>query len=101
MAEGAFPACRAGKGLERLVLRARADAVQPGPAVFAARGGEGGAGQLLGIQAVRALLRRIAAYGQGAGQRFGRAVVAEAGLIFQFHGILLGGGAVLGRAVGI
>ncbi|CUI67301.1 Uncharacterised protein [Achromobacter xylosoxidans] len=44
VAERAFPALDAGKRLERLVLRARADAVEPGAAVLAARRGEGGAG---------------------------------------------------------
>jgi hypothetical protein len=57
------------------------DAVQPRAPVLAARCGEGGAGELLGIQAVRAALRRVAPDRQRAGQGFGGEFVAEAGLV--------------------
>ncbi len=46
-----------------------------------ARRGERGAGKLLGVQAVGRALRRITADRQRAGQRLGREVVGEAGLI--------------------
>src|SRR5436190_1949077 len=43
-----------------------------------ARGGEGRARELLGVEAVVDLLRRVAADRQGAGQRLGLEAVAEA-----------------------
>src|SRR5690606_2488890 len=48
-------------------------------AVLATRRGERGAGELLRVQAMRDLLRRIAPDRQGAGDRLGREFVAEAG----------------------
>ncbi len=48
-----------------------------------ARRGEGGAGELLGIQPVGRPLRRIAPLRQRAGQRLGGEVVAEAAVIAQ------------------
>ena len=67
--------------LERRVHRRRADAVEPRAPVVGARRGERGAAQLLGVEAVRAALRRVAADRQRAGQRLGRELVAEAGLV--------------------
>src|SRR3954463_12592085 len=46
-------------------------------------GGEGRAGDLLGIEAERDLLRRVAADRQGAGHGLGLEVVAEPRLIFE------------------
>src|SRR3546814_2981132 len=67
--------------LERAVHRSRADPVQPAAPVLAARRGERGTRQLLGIQPVRNPLRRVAPLRQCARHRFGGELVAEAGLI--------------------
>src|SRR5215208_1295296 len=61
------------------MLGAGAEAVEPGAAVLGARGGERGAGELLGIKAESGLLRRVAALGQRPGHRLGSEMVAEAG----------------------
>ncbi len=66
---------------ERLVHDAGADAVGPGAPVRMARRRERGAGDLLGIQAVRDALRRILAHGKRAFACLGRELVAEARLI--------------------
>ena len=50
------------------MLHRRADAIEPGALVAAARRGEGRAGQLLGIEPVGAALRRVAPDRQRAGQ---------------------------------
>src|SRR5690606_9595810 len=71
---------------ERRVHRPRADAVEPAPAIGAARGGEGRARDLLGVETVGATLRRVAADRQRAGQRFGGELVAEAGHVAQRGG---------------
>ena len=60
------------------VPHGRADAVEPGALVRGLRRGERRAGQLLGIEAVVHLLRRVAADRQRAGQRLGLERVAEA-----------------------
>ena len=60
----------------------RADAIEPGALVGGARRGEGRAGNLLGVEAVGALLRRVAADGQRARQRLRLEAVAEAGEVF-------------------
>src|SRR5690348_8922200 len=57
----------------------RANAIEPGAAQLAPGGGEGGAGDLLGIKAKRHALRRVAPLRQRTGYRFGRELVAEAG----------------------
>ena len=62
--------------------------VQPGPLVGAARRGEGRPGQLLGIEAVGAALRRVLALRQRALQRLGLEVVAEARHVAKRHRIL-------------
>ena len=67
--------------VEARVRRGRHDPVDPGPPVDRARLGEGGPAQLLGIQAERRALRRVAAGGQGARDRFSDELVAEARLI--------------------
>ena len=59
------------------------------------RRGEGGAGELFGIQAVGAALRRIAAARQRAGQRLGGKLVAESAEIGGLIGI--GHGGILSR----
>ena len=59
----------------------RLDAVGPGAPVFRARGGERGARNLLGIEAERRPLRRVAADRQRAGNRLGDEMIAEARLI--------------------
>ena len=56
-----------------------ADAVEPGAPGLAAGDGEGGGGELLGVEAERRALRRVAAGGQRAGDGLGREFVAEAG----------------------
>ena len=68
------------RGLAELgaVLHRRADAVEPGALVGAARRGEGRARQLLGVEAVGGALRRVLSDRQGTRQRFGLEVVAEA-----------------------
>jgi hypothetical protein len=76
--EAGGDAGRASMRCEGAVHGRRADPVQPGAAVVAARGGEGGAGNLFGVQAVGHALRRVAVRGQGAGQGFGGEFVAEA-----------------------
>ena len=65
--------------LERPVHRRRPDPVLPGATVVGARRGERGAAQLLGIEAVGAALRRVAADRQCAFERLGRELVAVAG----------------------
>ena len=62
------------------------DPVGPGAAIFPAGGGEGGAGDLLGIKAERRALRRVAADRQRPGDRLGFEIIAEAGLVAQRHG---------------
>ena len=57
----------------------RADAIEPGTLIAAARRGEGRARQLLGIEPVGGALRRVAADRQRAGQRLRLEAVAEAG----------------------
>jgi hypothetical protein len=52
---------------ERTVHRGRTDAVEPAAPVGVPRRGERGARQLLGVQAVRDALRRVAAHGQRTG----------------------------------
>ena len=57
----------------------RRDAVEPCAPVLRPRRGEGGAADLLGIEAVGRPLGRVAALRQGAGQGLRRVFVAEAG----------------------
>ena len=64
---------------KRLVHRRRPDPVRPRPPVGAPRRRECRARQLLGVQAVRRALRRVAADRQRAGQRLGGELVGEAG----------------------
>src|SRR5689334_17551341 len=54
------------------------DAIEPGPLVGAPRCGKGRTAKLLGIEAVIQLLRAVLALRQGAWQRLGLEVVAEA-----------------------
>ena len=75
-----------------VVLDRRPDAVEPGALVGRLRRREGRAGQLLGIEAVIAFLRRVAADRQRAGQRLGLEAVAEAGHVAGRHGGPPGGG---------
>jgi hypothetical protein len=72
--------------LKRLMHGRRTNAVQPAAPIAVARRGERGAGQLLGIQAMRHSLRRILPFGQfiakaGCRNRFAGELVAEAGLV--------------------
>ena len=62
------------------------DAVGPGAPVLAARGGERGARDQFGVEAVRRPLRRIAADRQRAGHSFRDEMIAEAGLVLQRRG---------------
>src|SRR6185436_3474142 len=59
----------------------RLAAVQPRTAVLVARRGEGRAGHQLGVEGERGPLRAVAALRQGAGQRLGGELVAEAALV--------------------
>jgi hypothetical protein len=68
---------------ERLVLRRRADPVEPGAAVVTARGGERRAGDLLGVEPVGTLLRRVASHRECTRQGLGGEFVAEAGLVVE------------------
>ena len=61
------------------------DAIEPGAFVGGARRREGRSAQLLGIQTVGALLRRVAADRQGAGQGLGLEAVAEPGHVACVH----------------
>src|SRR5690606_23018823 len=61
--------------------RRRTNAIQPAAPVQVARGGERGAGELFRVQAVRDLLRRVAADRQAAWNRLARELVAETGLV--------------------
>ena len=63
----------------------RPDAIEPGAFVRRLRRGEGRAGQLLGIEAVIALLRRVAPDRQRPGQRLGLKTVAEARHVCRRH----------------
>jgi len=54
------------------------DAVEPGLLVFVPGGGEGGAGELFGVETVGGLLGAVCTYGEGAGDGFGFMVRAEA-----------------------
>ncbi len=67
------------------VAGAGPQAVEPGAAVLVARGGEGRARQLLGVETERRRLRRVLADRQGAGHGLGAEVVAEAGLVVEVH----------------
>src|SRR5271156_726382 len=68
-----------------------ADAIGPGAAVEVARGGEGGAAELLGVEAEGGFLGGVLADGEGAWDGFGGELVAEAGEIAKIgHGFLLG-----------
>ncbi len=60
------------------------DAVHPGAPVLAVSRGEGGAAELLGIQAKGRLLGVVLAHREGPGNRLGGMVVAESGEICQF-----------------
>lgn len=60
-------AVASGVGLEGQMLGTGVDAIQPGARVFLARRGEGGSRQLLGVQTVGALLRRVLSFRQGVG----------------------------------
>src|SRR5690606_22359158 len=53
----------------------------PASAILPARRGEGGAAELLGIESVGRLLRRVLSFGKGARYRLGGEVVAESALI--------------------
>jgi len=68
---------------ERAVHDRRPQPVQPRAAVVRARRRERRARELLGVQAIRNALRRIAPHRQRAGQRLGRELVAEARLVRQ------------------
>ena len=70
---------------ERRMRGGRPQAIEPRPAIFVARRGEGGAAQLLGIEAERRALRRIAAKGEGTGHGLGGEMVAEAGHVVGHH----------------
>src|SRR5688500_2731523 len=61
------------------MLGAGTQAVEPGAAILSARRGEGGAGQLLGIEAESRLLRRVAPLRKRAGHGLGGEMIAEAG----------------------
>ena len=77
----ARPGREQGGALVALIKRvrgARPHPVEPGTAILGARRGEGGAGQLLGIETESGALRRIAPLGQRAGHRLAREVAAEA-----------------------
>ena len=62
------------------------DAIEPRAPVMAARRGECRARQLLGVETMRRMLRRVAAFGQCARHGFGCELVAEARLIGQRPG---------------
>ena len=70
--EGGF-----GEWLVGLVDDRGADAVHPGAAVEAARGGEGGAAYLLGVEAEGMLLRGVLADGESAGVGLGGELVSK------------------------
>ena len=74
------------QALETRVRGRRTDAVQPGAAGFGARHGEGGAGELLGIQAIGRALRGILADGQGARQGLAGELVVETAQVVQVGG---------------
>src|SRR5687767_4152277 len=61
------------------------DAVEPATLIGAARGREGRARELLGIEPVGRPLRRVAALGQRTRQRLGFEVVTEAGHVGISH----------------
>ena len=67
---------------------ARADAVEPGALVGAARRGEGRTGKLFGIEPVGRPLRRIAALRQRAWKRLRLEIIAEAGHVGIAHDLL-------------
>src|SRR5581483_5767484 len=67
------------------VFHRRADAIEPGALIGAARRGEGRAGQLLGIKPVSGTLRRVAPDRQRARQRLRLKAVAEAGHVARRH----------------
>lgn len=64
-------------GVERLVGDRRLDAVKPAAVVELARGSEGGAGDLLGVEGEGAEKGVVLAEGEGAGDGLGGEVVAE------------------------
>ncbi len=72
-----------GQAFEFTMHSGRTDAVQPGAAIAMARRGECGSGELLGVQSIGAALRGVASLRQCTGQRLGREMIAEAGLILQ------------------
>ncbi len=67
------------------MLHRRADAIEPGTLIGAARRGEGRARELLGIEPVGAALRRVAPDRQRARQRLRLKAVAEAGHVARRH----------------
>ena len=64
------------------VPHGRADAIEPGALVGGLRRGERRAGQLLGIEPVIHLLRRVAADRQRAGQRLGLELLPKPDMYF-------------------
>ena len=64
------------------------DAIGPGAAVGGARRGKGRAAELLGVEAEGMLLRGVLAVGQRARNSLGGELVAEAGLISDFVGMV-------------
>jgi hypothetical protein len=71
---------------ERPVHRSGANAIQPAAAILTPRRGERRAADLLGVQAVRDLLRRIAADRKRASDGFGGELVGESCLVTgRFH----------------
>lgn len=80
------PAVAGPERLERLVSDGRLDPVEPGAEVELARRGEGGAGDLLGVEAVGAEEGAALAGGESAGESFGGEVVVEAGLVREVDG---------------
>ena len=77
-----------GDALVGLVHHGGADAVGPGAAIEVARRGEGGAAELLGVEAEGGFLGGVLADGQRVGDGLGGELVAEAGGVVIGHGIL-------------
>ena len=81
-ARGRFPVRHVDLGVARRVLHRRADTI--GPCALGRVGGEGGAGQLLAIQAIFAFLRAVHALRQRAGQSLGFEIIRPTGHIMRF-----------------
>lgn len=72
--------------LERLVRHGRLDPIEPAAKVELPRRGEGGAGDLLGVEAVGAEEGAALAVRESSGESFGGEVVVEAGLVLEVGG---------------